>query len=111
MLRITATTSDKVVLKIEGRLVGPWVDELKKTVWRSDGSPGRLEIDVEDLTFADDEGEKTLSWLHKMGARFQGRGLFSEYLFERLNIPLHSRPAKSTRVSKTVNGKVQKEKI
>ena len=108
MLRITATTTDKVVLKIEGRLVGPWVDELKRTVWRSDGSSERLEIDVKDLTFADDEGEKTLSWLHNIGARFQGRGLFSEYLFERLNIPLHSRPP---RVSKHVNGEVQKENL
>ena len=93
MLRITASTSDKVVLKLEGRLVGPWVDELRKIVWRTDGGRQGLEIDVEDLTFADDDGEKTLSWLHRMGARFQGRGPFSEYLFERLKIPLHSRQA------------------
>jgi hypothetical protein len=93
VLRITAVTGKRVLLKLEGRLAGPWVDELRSAVWRTDGWRERLEIDVEDLTFADDDGEKTLSWLHRMGARFHGRGPFSEYLFERLNIPLHSRQA------------------
>ena len=93
MLRITITTTDKVALKLEGRLVGPWVEELRNAVWRTNESRARLEIDVEDLTFADDDGEKALSWLHRMGARFQGRSPFSEYLFGRLKIPLHLRPA------------------
>jgi len=93
VLRITTTTTDKVALKLEGRLVGPWVEELRNAVWRTNGWRERLEIDVEDLTFADEDGEKTLSWLHRMGARFQGRGPFSEYLFKRLKIPLHSRQA------------------
>ena len=91
MLRITNTTTDKVLLKLEGRLVGPWVDELKKTVWQTNGWRQPLEIDVVDLTFADEDGENALSWLHRMGARFQGKGPFSEFLFERLKIPLHSR--------------------
>ena len=91
VLRITATTTDKVVLRLEGRLVGPWVDELRKTVWRTEGCRQPLEIDVTDLTYADEDGEKALSWLHRMGTRFQGKGPFSQYLFERLKIPLHSR--------------------
>ena len=91
VLRITTSASDTVLLKLEGRLVGPWVDELRSSIWRTDGWPDRLEVDVEDLTFADDDGEKALARLHKMGVRFQGRGPYSEYLFERLNIPLHSR--------------------
>ena len=100
MLRITATTTDKVVLRLEGRLVGPWVDELRKTVWRTEGCR-QLEIDVSDLTYVDEDGEKALSWLHSMGARFQGKSPFSEFLFERLKIPLHS--------SRTGFGKGDKE--
>lgn len=89
MLRITATTTDdKVALKLEGRLVGPWVDELRKTVFPTNGWSQRLEIDVTDLTFADDDGEVALCWLHSIGARFQGKGSCSRYLFERLEIPL-----------------------
>ena len=91
MLRITASATEKVVLKLEGRLVGPWVDELTNIVFRSDGWCRPLEIEVSGLTFADDDGEKALSWLHEMGARFQGKGSYSKYLFDRLEIPLHSR--------------------
>jgi len=89
MLRITTTIGDRILLKLEGRLVGPWVDELRNTVWRTNGEA--LDIDVEDLTFADDDGERALAWLHRMGARFQGKGPYSEYLLERLKIPLHAR--------------------
>jgi len=53
--------------------------------------PAGLEIDVSDLAFADDDGEKALARLHRMGGRFRGRNLFSEYLFERWTIPLRSR--------------------
>lgn len=88
VLRITANTSETVVVKLEGRLVGPWVNELKKTVLRTNGRCQPLEIDVSDLTFADDKGERALRWLHRMGAHFQGKAPFSEYLFERLKIPL-----------------------
>jgi len=89
VLRITVTTSDeKIFLKLEGRLAGPWVDELKKTVLSTDAWCQPLEIDVSGLTFAEDEGEQILSRLHRMGARFQGKGPFPEYLCDRLKIPL-----------------------
>ena len=94
MLRITATTTDKIVLKLEGRLVGPWVDELRTTVFRINGRCAPLEIDVSGLTFADEDGEKALSWLHKMGTRFQGNDSSLKYLFERLTIPLHPQQTK-----------------
>jgi hypothetical protein len=88
VLRITKTASDnETVVKLEGRLAGPWVDELRKTVSLTD-SWGQLKIDVSGLTFAEDEGEKALAWLHSIGARFFGEGPFPHYLFERLNIPL-----------------------
>jgi len=90
VLRITVTTNNKVSLKLEGRLVGPWVDELRNTVWQTNGWRQPFEIDVADLTFADEDGENALSWLHRMGARFLGKGPFSGYLFERLKIPLFS---------------------
>jgi hypothetical protein len=94
VLRITTTAADKVLMKLEGRLVGPWVDVLRKDVFQTGAWARPLAVDVSDLTFADEDGESALSWLHRMGARFQGKGSFSEYLFERLNIPLFSREAK-----------------
>ena len=93
VLRITTNTSDKLVMRLEGRLVGPWVQELIHTLFGIGALCQTLEIDVADLTFADDDGEKTLCWLHRMGTRFRGKGTYSEYLFERLKIPLHPRNA------------------
>lgn len=108
MLRITASTvNEKVVVKLEGRLVGPWVDELRETVWRTNGCRQPLEIDVADLTYVDQDGENALTWLHRMGARFQGRGPFSAYLFERLKIPLDSPET----VIKKVNAEVGDQEI
>ncbi len=83
MLRITAiNTSDKILLRLEGRLVGPWVEELRKTVWQTNAWRGTLEIDVTDLTFADEEGEQTLLWLGRMGARFRGNNLLLQHLLD-----------------------------
>jgi len=90
MLRITRTAGDKVVLKLEGRLVGPWVDELRTAVLRT-GGLRMPEIDVRDLMFADEDGEQALLWLCRMGAQFRGGGSFSDYLCERLGIPLRSK--------------------
>jgi hypothetical protein len=99
MLRITTITTDKVVLKLEGKLAGPWVDELMKTVLRTDPRRPPLEIDVWDLTYADINGEKALRWLHRMGVHFKGKGMFSEYLFHELKIPLCSRQTNSPEVT------------
>ena len=93
MLRITAITNAKIVLKLEGRLVGPWVDELMRAVLRIRRRRKPLVIDVSGLTFADDNGEEALRWLHRKRARFIGKDPFSQYLFERLKIPLCSREA------------------
>lgn len=96
VLRISQNPVEKHVLKLEGRLVGPWVDELTKTVCGTSGWPMPLEIDVSDLTYADEDGERTLCWLHRSGVRFKGNGPFTEFLFEHLNIPLSANRKTST---------------
>ena len=96
VLRITTITTDTVLLRLEGRLVGPWVKELEKNVSRAEALTLPLEIDVWDLTYADLAGERALSRLHKKGVSFQGKGPFAEYLFRQLRIPLLSRQAPSS---------------
>lgn len=96
VLRITTIKTDKVLLRIEGRLVGPWVKELEKTVSRAEALSLPLEIDVWDLTYSDSAGERALVRLHKKGACFKGKGPFAEYLFRQLRIPLLSRQAPSS---------------
>lgn len=89
MLRITVSTcEEKVVLKLEGRLEGPSVDELRKTVLLTDTCFQPLEIDATGLTDAENDHEQPLVWLHRTRASFQGKGPFPEYLLDRLQIPL-----------------------
>lgn len=84
-----------MVLRLEGRLVGPWVSEFRKTALRAEVLSLPLEIDVWDLTYADLDGEKVLCHFHRRGARFKGRSPYAEYLLQRLQIPLLSRHAGS----------------
>ena len=85
-----------MTIRLEGRLVGPWVKELEKDVSRSEALSLPLEIDVWDLTFADLSGERVLSRLHKKGTCFRGKSPYAEYLFRQLRIPLVSRQPRSS---------------
>jgi hypothetical protein len=57
MLRITQsrTTEETCVLTLEGRLHGPWVDELRRVTTALAGQ--RLALDLSGLTFVDAPGE------------------------------------------------------
>jgi len=64
MLRITADLNgDPMVLKLEGKLKGPWVTELEHC-WQSARAscPGqRLRIELNDITFVEDRGKVLLT--------------------------------------------------
>ena len=58
MLKISkaGTAKQFVILKLEGRVVGPWVEELRQ-VCKTLLSEGRsLKLDLADVTFADANG-------------------------------------------------------
>jgi anti-anti-sigma regulatory factor len=60
MLRIThdidATTTG-AILRLEGRVVGPWVDELRRACLEQHAAPHRpLTIDLGAVTFVDSAG-------------------------------------------------------
>lgn len=89
MLRISVRHhADRVTLKVEGRLVDEWARELRNAVLGTTLDRWPIEIDLRDVTFADEAGEEVLCWLHRLGAHFQGCGSFSSGLCRRLGIPL-----------------------
>ena len=63
MLRITITESEHgAVIKLEGRIAGPWATELSRT-WkeRASGLAARkLSLDLRDITFSDADGTQVL---------------------------------------------------
>lgn len=68
MLRITPLSSNQSVrrLKVEGRLVGEWVEVLEDEVERVRGQTLALELELAGVEFADTEG---LTLLHEVAER------------------------------------------
>jgi len=87
MLRITVTTHpDGTTLALEGRLAGPWVDELRAS-WRSlvatrDARPIRVDLDA--VTFID-SGGKALRWaMHEQWAALVASGCMTRATIEEI---------------------------
>ncbi len=58
MLRIEFAEGpgDAATLKLEGRVIGPWVDELRRVCERVLASGARLTLDLSDVSFVDRAG-------------------------------------------------------
>ena len=71
MLRITIEdTTQASTFKLEGKLTGPWVQELEQSwVAATSAGPGRsVVIDLADITFIDFAGKRLLTRMHESGA-------------------------------------------
>ena len=75
MLRITVVESSEtaVTLRVEGRITGPWVEELR-TACNVHGFPDKVQLSLElaDISFADAAGIGLLKELRNRGAGFIG---------------------------------------
>ena len=69
MLRITRIDGrdSEQTLKVEGKLLGPWVSELLNVCTPSSGQSGRTNLDLSGLTFVDQAGAKLLKDLMLRG--------------------------------------------
>jgi ABC-type transporter Mla MlaB component len=85
MLRITRTVGEDSVevLKLEGTLQGPWVDEAHDAHALCAARTSRIGLDLAGLTFADEEGAALLHELIRRGARVLG---CSSYIAELLRL-------------------------
>jgi hypothetical protein len=88
MLKITQQrdpASESISLILEGRLGGPWVDELD-TCW-SDlamNSSGRTMVDLTAVTFVDEKGKALLTRMWEAGAEFRAAGCLTRCLVEEM---------------------------
>jgi ABC-type transporter Mla MlaB component len=87
MLRITiAETATEQRWTLEGRLVQPWVGEMR-TCWkhRHRAQNGRsCTIDLSGVTFIDSRGLRLLRTMSKEGARFTATGIYTKHVLEQL---------------------------
>jgi anti-anti-sigma regulatory factor len=83
MLRITiAETLSEQTWTLEGRLVQPWVSELKSNWERTETArrERRCVVDLTGVTFIDKSGEKALAELCKEGAEFIATGIYTQHV-------------------------------
>ena len=105
MLRITIHKhSVATKLDLEGRLAGPWVEELKCCWERVAGSPrSQVLVDLTGVTFIDPKGKALLAQLWRQGARLHAVGCLTRCIVEeitkadRAGAPCSSRKDKSKR--------------
>ncbi len=71
------------ILKLEGTLQGPWVDETHDVYARSPAARSRICLDLSGLTFADEAGAALLRELIRRGASVVG---CSSYIAELLQL-------------------------
>lgn len=87
MLRITiAEMVTEQRWTLEGRLVGPWVGELK-TCWkkRHRAQNGRTcTVDLSGVTFIDKGGQKLLRTMSKEGTQFIATGMYIKHVLDQL---------------------------
>lgn len=87
MLKIsTIDTKSERRLLVEGKLVEPWLAELKRTwVDAAEGLEGRkLVIDLKNATVISSEAECALFELMKEGAKFSCGGVLTRHLLRKL---------------------------
>ncbi len=83
MLRITiAETLTEQRWTLEGRLVHPWVSELKSNWTRTETArrERRCVVDLTAVTFIDKSGEKVLAELSKEGAELIATGVYTQHI-------------------------------
>jgi len=87
MLRITVERQpDSTVFKLEGRISGEWVEELRTAY----ASSSRIVLVLTDVSGADAEGLALLSELHSRGAELTGAGLGARTLIDKVSRTIHS---------------------
>ena len=71
MLKVTTTNQDQTItLKLEGKLAGPWVQEVTR-VWVDTAQSPRSDyvVDLRSVTFVDSPGQALLATMSRQGAR------------------------------------------
>lgn len=94
MLKIsTLETQSERRLIVEGKLISPWLGELRKS-WRTaaeDLNGRKLVVDLTHATVISAEGEETLVGLMKEGAKFSGCGVLTKHVLKAIAAKCHDK--------------------
>jgi anti-anti-sigma regulatory factor len=91
VLKITITeTQTETRWILQGKLVGPWVRELR-SCWKKRRAHGgqRCVVDLNDVAFIDKGGERLLRALSKKGVELVANGIYTKHLLETVQMVGH----------------------
>ena len=89
MLKITTLTDkESITFKLEGRLAGPWVQELERC-WVSTvvGTRKRhpFSMDLSAVTYVDSRGKDLLKKIHQQGAKLVASGCLTNCIVREIS--------------------------
>ena len=89
MSKISSTeTGTDFLLVLEGKLIAPWTDELKRACEgkgkRIDSNQSKLIINVAGVTEMSADGEEALLYCLSLGAKFRGGGVYMKQVLKQL---------------------------
>jgi anti-anti-sigma regulatory factor len=82
-ITIDETSTEKRWI-LQGRLVGLWVSELRRT-WKKTHRPENNRpcvVDLSDVTFIDEKGVRLLRAMSKQGAQFVATGIYIKHVLQ-----------------------------
>ncbi len=84
MLKVTRESqAGTVVIQVEGRLAGPWVEELERC-WRSADThqPPTVRVDLTAVSFIDEAGKDLLRTMYREHVELVAKGCFNSCLIQ-----------------------------
>ena len=76
----------QLLLEVEGRLAGPWVEELERS-WEAERKRADYEeliVRLSNVTFIDETGRELLGKIFHAGARLEGNGCMVRAIIARI---------------------------
>ena len=88
MLKITTLTdTESTTFRLEGRLAGPWVQELERCWMSTVGMRKKhpFSVDLSAVTYVDSDGKDLLKKIHKHGTKLVASGCLTSCLVREIS--------------------------
>jgi hypothetical protein len=83
MLKIdTQDDGTTIIFDLEGKLAGPWVDELEHCWQRAVVDDRRVRVVLKMVTYIDGGGRRLLADMHRRGAELVAQGCMTKAIVE-----------------------------
>lgn len=86
MLKITIDIEgERAKLELEGRLAGPWVQELRECWQRVMNEHRQIDVVLKQVTFIDGAGRQLLAEMCRQGAMLTAEGCMTKAIVEEIS--------------------------